>query len=82
MNTTHINAKILKSENSVLTSWLHELSNNNHDHDRLKNDKLIAEISKIESSISSLHAKNNELSLKIDDMTCKILVLTSENRNL
>ena len=71
-----------KSKNSVLTSRLHELSNNNRDHDKLENDKLIAEISELESSVSNLYAKNIELNIKIDDMTYKILALTSENRIL
>ena len=75
---------MLKSKNlknNVLTSRLHELLNNNHDHDKSKNDKLIAEISELESSVSNLYVKNTELNIKIDDMTCKILALTSENKN-
>ena len=57
------------------------MSNNNHDHNKSENDKLIAEISELELSVSNLHAKNNELNIKIDDMTCKILALTCENKN-
>ena len=41
-----------------------------------------AKISELESSVSNLHAKNTKLNTKIDDMICKILALTSENRNL
>ena len=33
-------------------------------------------------NVSYLHSKNNDLNIKIDDMTCKILALTSENKNL
>ena len=32
LNVAHINDEVSKSENSILTSMLHELSNNNHDH--------------------------------------------------
>ena len=32
LNVAHTNAKVLKYENSVLTSKLHESSNSNHDH--------------------------------------------------
>ena len=72
LNTAHTNAKILKSKNSVLTSKLHELSNNNNVHVKLDNDKLIAEIFELELNISNLYAKNNELNIKIDNMTCMI----------
>ena len=51
LNTAHTNAKILKSENSVFSSRLHELSNNNNEHVKLDNDKLIAEISELELNV-------------------------------
>ena len=82
LNTTHTNAEMLKSKNSVLTSRISELSNNNHIHKKSENDNLIAKIFELELRFSSLHAKNNELNERIDDMTCKILALTSENKNL
>ena len=63
LNTAHINNEILKSESSVLTSRLHKLSNNNHDYDKLENDKLIAEISELEWSVSNLHTKNTKLNI-------------------
>ena len=82
LNIAYINAEILKSENSVLKPRISELSNNNHVLNKSKNDKLIAEISKLELRVSSLHAKKNELNVRIDDLTCKILALTSENKNI
>ena len=54
LNVSHTNAKMLKYENSILTSKLHELSNNNLDHDKLDNDKLIAKISELELNVSNL----------------------------